>query len=239
MGQLVSIKEQIKSFPVLGNWIRWIYSYARIARKPILFPGSSKYWERRYASGGNSGAGSYKLFAKFKAEILNDFVVKHDIRSVIELGCGDGNQLKLANYPQYIGFDISDTVIALCKNKFSSDTSKLFKAMREYNNELADLSLSLDVIFHLVEDEIYDKYMHILFNAATRYVIIYSSNYDNNAGFEGTHVRHREFTKWVQNNKSNWKLRDQIENKYPYTGNHNKGSFSDFFIYEKVLNNIS
>lgn len=37
--------------------------------------------------------------------------------------------------------------------------------------------MSLDVIYHLIEDEIYNKYMNNLFMAAEKYVFIYSSNF--------------------------------------------------------------
>ncbi len=50
--------------------------------------GSVDYWERNYATGGTSGEGSYGPLADFKARILNSFVAEHDVRSVIELGCG-------------------------------------------------------------------------------------------------------------------------------------------------------
>ena len=69
--------------------------------------GSAKYWELRYRRGGNSGAGSYNNLAKFKANFLNNFVIENHIKSVIEWGCGDGHQLSLASYPQYIGYDVS------------------------------------------------------------------------------------------------------------------------------------
>lgn len=45
---------------------------------------------------------------------------------------------------------------------------------------MADLSLSLDVIYHLVEDEVFETYINTLFKSARRYVIIYSSNSDDN-----------------------------------------------------------
>src|SRR5690625_7083258 len=70
---------------------------------------SQEYWEQRYASGVHSGAGSYKKFAQFKADTLNRFVSEHGIRTVTEFGCGDGNQLLLAQYPQYLGIDVSPT----------------------------------------------------------------------------------------------------------------------------------
>jgi len=33
---------------------------------------SNKYWEERYAKGGNSGKGSYGKSAIFKADVIND-----------------------------------------------------------------------------------------------------------------------------------------------------------------------
>ena len=79
-----------------------------------VFPGSQPYWERRYARGGDSGAGSYGRLAIFKAEFVNSFVRDHGIRSVIEFGCGDGNQLSLAEYPSYFGLDVSRSAVEAC-----------------------------------------------------------------------------------------------------------------------------
>src|SRR5215207_6091130 len=67
----------------------------KITKKRPVFHGSEDYWITRYATGGNSGAGSYNKLAEYKAEVLNDFVKRHNVESVIEYGCGDGNQLKL------------------------------------------------------------------------------------------------------------------------------------------------
>lgn len=223
----ITIKEQVRRIPILGNLFR------RISRRfgggqPKPFPGSEKYWEQRYASGGNSGAGSYEKFAEFKAEIINSFIKKENITSVIEFGCGDGNQLSLSNYPKYIGFDVSETVVSDCSKRFSADSSKKFKLMKDYDGETAELSLSLDVIYHLIEDEIFESYMQVLFKASDQYVIVYASDSEDNEGFEGTHVRHRKFTKWINDNVPQWKLIEHIPNRY------RAGSFADFYIYSKV-----
>ncbi len=226
--------KQIKKIPVFGNIARKIYWLVIGNRKQTgFFPGSEKYWEQRYSSGGNSGVGSYNQFAQFKAEIINTFVDKHSVKTVIEFGCGDGNQLLLANYPSYIGIDVSQKVVDLCVDKFSGSTNKQFKLMKDHDKETAELSLSLDVIYHLVEDEVFEAYMQVLFKAANRYVIIYSSDSDDNSGCEGSHVRHRRFTKWIQNNIHRWELIKHIPNKYPYIGDNTTGSFADFYMYEK------
>lgn len=202
-------------------------------KTPPVFSGSADYWEDRYSAGGTSGAGSYARFAEFKAEILNGFVADHDVKVVIEFGCGDGNQLKLAKYPEYIGFDVSSTAVALCQQTFKSDAHKSFHLVSEYNGQVADLALSLDVIYHLVEDEVFEQYMQTLFGASDKYVIIYASDSDNNEDLANPHVRHRKFTQWIQDNLDSWSLLEHIPNRYPYRGDHRKGSFADFFIYAK------
>jgi hypothetical protein len=203
-------------------------------KKPKPFPGSAAYWENRYLNGGDSGVGSYGFFAEFKAEVLNKFVTINNVRTVIEFGCGDGNQLTMAKYPSYIGFDISSAAILKCRETFRSDPNKSFHLIKEYNGEKADLAISLDVIFHLVEDQIFENYMRRLFNASNCYVIIYSSDSDNNQRHDGDHVKHRAFTTWVQMNLPDWRLQDHLPNRYQYQGDYRKGSFSEFFIYEKI-----
>ena len=228
------MKQVLKQIPVLGDVARRIYWRLLPRRgRPALFPGSAAYWEERYASGGNSGVGSDALFAQFKAETLNAFVAAHHVRTVIDFGCGDGNQLKLAKYPKYLGFDVSSSAISRCREMFKSDPHKSFRLMSEYNGEKADLAISLDVIYHLVEDRIFEHYMQRLFEASNRYVIIYASDTDDNRGFEGTHVRHRNFTAWLQTNLPRWKLVEHVPNRYPYRGDYRTGSFADFFVYQK------
>ena len=78
---------------------------------------SREYWEERYSQGGNSGAGSYGHLAEFKAEVINGFIEQHEIKNVIEWGCGDGNQLGLFRCEEYIGYDVSETAIEICCKK--------------------------------------------------------------------------------------------------------------------------
>lgn len=198
---------------------------------------SNTYWENRYLEGGTSGAGSYDNLAEFKAEIINKFVNQNNIKSVIELGCGDGNQLTYFSFSQYIGFDVSDEAVNRCREKFKFDGSKQFFHLTHYSGEKAELVLSLDVIFHLIEENIFEEHMKLLFNASTKYVIIYSSNKDNQDKIQPIHVKHRKFTEWVSKNKIDWELLYIIPNKYAIkTANNAVSSFSNFFIYKKVNN---
>jgi SAM-dependent methyltransferase len=198
---------------------------------------SSTYWESTYKSGGNSGEGSYNRLAEFKAEFLNSFVTKENPDLVIEFGCGDGNQLGLIKYKNYIGLDVSQTAIKICRDTYKTDKTKSFftygTSSDEYKleSEVADLSISLDVIYHLLEDEVYEKYMSDLFRASKKFVIIYSSNYDTPLNH---HERDHKFTEWIDKNKPEWKLINHTPNKYPYKSSDPENtSKADFYIFKK------
>jgi SAM-dependent methyltransferase len=210
-------------------------SFSKLKRINFLFSGSASYWERRYTKGGNSGSGSYGRLSLFKASVINEFVKENEIKTVIEFGCGDGHQLSLAQYPAYIGLDVSPTILQLCRQKFTNDSSKVFFVYNalifkehEFN---ADLGLSLDVIFHLIEDNVFHQYMTHLFTVSSRFVIIYSSNIE---GKQNYHEKPRKFDEWIKTNRAEWKLIEKINNPYPYNPENSANtSQSDFYIYQR------
>jgi SAM-dependent methyltransferase len=223
---LQSATRAIKSIPVLGPLL------TKIRQTP--FTSSSAYWETRYKKGHTSGAGSYGRLAMFKADFLNGFVRDKGIRSVIDFGCGDGNQLKISQYPSYTGVDVSMTSVNLCRGIFAADPTKKFVVASEFTPELtAELAISLDVIYHLVEDEVFDAYMRRLFASARRFVIVYSSDFDSSSPAE--HVRQRNFTAWVRENAPHWKQVSFTANPYPYDeSNPAETSFADFYVFAPV-----
>lgn len=202
-----------------------------LLRQRVQFSGSAKFWEHTYARGGTSGSGSYGVLADGKAEFLNSFVHDHEVHSVIEFGCGDGNQLSLADYGCYIGLDVSPAAIRLCQSRFANDPAKSFFLydgtcfIDRAGLFTADLALSLDVIYHLIEDEVFETYMTHLFRASKRYVIVYATN--GPAHDPAPHVKHRCFSSWVDKNCSEWRLTAAIEG--PGTG----PGRADFFVYER------
>ncbi|MCX2716502.1 class I SAM-dependent methyltransferase [Helicobacter sp. MIT 21-1697] len=211
---------------------------------------SSEYWENRYKDfnathntlrgGGGynigaSGAGSYNNLAAFKAKVLNEFVKEEQVQSVLEFGCGDGNQLSLAQYPRYIGLDVSKSALTHTSAKFSADSTKAFYLVDEFlathPDFSAELTLSLDVIYHLIQDEVFDEYMKNLFAHSRKFVGIYSSNKDEFLAF---HVKHRKFSAWIEANAKEWELYKFIPNTYPFDEkNPNHTSFADFYFYKK------
>lgn len=198
---------------------------------------SSKFWEDRYKKGGNSGAGSYNALAEFKASVINEFIERNNIQSIIDYGVGDGNQLILINTSGliYYGIDVSPTIIQKCKDVFKNDTNKQFFLASEFDKDTkADLVLSCDVLYHLIEETVYFSYIQSLFDSSNKYVIIYARDENKN---HTVHVKFRKFTDYIENTFKTFKLIKHIPNKFPQNPighNNSVTSPSDFYIYEKV-----
>lgn len=227
-----NIKYALSYFPSLQKIAKKVYFYIFTSRS--RFESSENYWKERYQKGGNSGEGSYNKFAIFKSDTINEFISKNSISSAIEHGCGDGNQLGLLRIPFYTGIDISHEAIELCKEKYKNDSSKSFFTLDENPNRNAEMGISLDVIYHLVEEGTYHNYLNSLFDSSSRYVVIYSSNTDIQDRYQGKHVHHRKFTDWVEKNRPEWTLIGIKKNIYPYSGDDTKGSFADFYFFGKI-----
>lgn len=198
----------------------------------IRFRESSRYWEDRYRLGGESGDGSRGINAEYKASVINSFIAQHGVRSLIEFGCGDGVQLEMFNAPAYIGVDVSRTVIQQCRTRFLEDASKRFILNSDYAGERADLALSLDVIFHLVEDPVYNTYLGRLFAAAERYVLIYSTSADlQDTGVP--HVRHRDVAADVGRLFPQFERMTLQEESLPPPVRFDRGLPTRFFMYQR------
>lgn len=188
----------------LTDWRNWLMNAA-------------EYWETRYRQGGTSGIGSAGKLAKFKAEIINELICMLMISSVIDFGSGDGYQQRLIECESYHGFDISEIAVHHCRQSWPN---RQFDTIDKYTGQTAEMVLSLDVIFHLTEDP--RPYINQLFDAATRCVVIYSTNIDYPSHPSAKHVRHRRFSSFVP---TDWRLVEYIPNRYPELSN------SDFYIY--------
>lgn len=202
------------------------------------FRRSDAYWERHYLLGGNSGGGSYGRLAEFKAEVLNQFVQGEDVRSVVEWGCGDGHQLSLARYPKYLGLDVSATAVDMCVRRFRSDDQKSFirvdpdRFLLREGALRADLALSLDVLYHLIEPDVFAMHLDWVFGSAERFVLIYAVDEDRPQ--LTPHVKFRRFTPWIEQRRPGWRLTRVIPNRYPHQGDDGTGSDAAFHLFERA-----
>jgi SAM-dependent methyltransferase len=229
---LRNLKRIVSQTPVLGPAAVSIYRGMRGGATPV-FTNSTEYWDARYTMGGTSGSGSYNDLALFKADVLNGFVRSHHVSTVLEFGCGDGAQLALADYPNYVGLDVSKQAVEICRARYRDDRGKQFHLIDAGQPATsADLTLSLDVIYHLVEDCIFDQHMSSLFNASRKYVAIYASNEDHPSS--DPHVRHRQFMTWIEKQQPDWRQIGFVKNRYPWDATKpQQTSFADFYFFGK------
>ncbi len=197
---------------------------------------STEYWESRYLKGGHSGSGSRGRLAKFKADFINQFVLENSVQTVIEFGCGDGDQLGLFSLPRYIGLDVSKSALKRCRSRFNGSQYNFISYGELHDASMADLVLSVDVIFCLVEDEVFEKYMRDIFCFALQYVLIYSSDYDSE--WSERHVKHRSVTNHVSQMFPDWELLSKVPNLYPYdAAKPDETSFCDFVLFGRKPHN--
>jgi SAM-dependent methyltransferase len=219
----MSIREVVRPLPGVRQ--------VSLLRQRLAYGDSASFWERNYARGATSGSGSYGALAEGKSRFLNALVRERAVSSVIEFGCGDGNQLSLADYPRYVGLDVSRSALGLCQRRFVGDPAKSFFL---YDGTCftdragvftADLALSLDVLYHLTEDAVFGTYLTHLFAAGRRLVVVYSTNEE--IGGTAPHVRHRHFTPWIEANCPGWALTGVTR------GPSAERARADFFVYER------
>lgn len=216
----------------LGQW-----------KRKILFPGSTAFWEKNYKKGGTSGYGSYGKKGKTKAKFINKFLKDHpEIQKVIEFGCGDGNQISLINYPEFWGIDVSKTAVNMCNLKFAMNKDYHFRRLDsiDFNKFLRqgsfgatilhnyfDLSISLDVLGHLVEEDIWKAYIDNLRRCTTKYILIHGKS-ENDYRLDTPHCISRDFVSYIEKNTF-FKL-------VKYTPNPVDGEGAGFYIFKKDEN---
>lgn len=193
---------------------------------------ASQYWEERYSAGGSSGDGSTGRLAEFKSEYLNAKISEIGARSIIEFGCGDGEQLEMLKIERYTGLDVAASAVDRCSKKFAHDTTKSFFL---YDSSafcdrtgifLSDISMSIDVTYHIVDEAVLRRYYEHLFRSGQKAVILYTTDFDRN---EASHIRHRRPGPFLQRFSADFTLAETVPNKYPGSGHQE--SDATFFLY--------
>lgn len=135
---------------------------------------ATQYWEERYAAGGDSGAGSAGRHYVFKRDYLNDMITRYEIRSVVDFGCGDGQQVAELAVDSYYGLDVSDAAIRRCRGSFANRPGYRFDTPDRAVLRRYDLALSLDVLYHIVDEEDYRSYLDVLFSHSN-FTLVYAN----------------------------------------------------------------
>jgi hypothetical protein len=93
--------------------------------------------------------------------------------------------------------------------------------------------LSLDVIYHLVEQPVFESHIRRAFSSARRVVVLYTSDGPPMTRQRWpAHIRHRKVTDAVARLAPDWSLSARLPNPRPYIPDDLATTFAEFFIYE-------
>lgn len=209
--------------------------FSRLFRRKRTPFDASNYWEERYAANGTSGDGSVGRLARFKADYINARIEDVGAKSAIEFGCGDGDQLELYDVDRYVGLDVSRSIIARCGKRFASDPTKSFfvydgTAFYDHAGVMAsDVAISIDVTYHIVDEQVLLTYFDHLFGAGRSAVIIYTTDFDL---AESAHIRHRKLAPYFEKFSRDFTLTESVPNAFSGTGEQESNAM--FFMFKRV-----
>jgi hypothetical protein len=130
-----------------------------------------EYWERRYSQGGTSG-----LFLEKSREWKWKHILAHAgvMDTVIDVGCGDLRFWEDRNCEDYIGIDISQTIIEKDMRERPRWKFILQEAQTPIRGIGARVVLCLDVLFHILDESAYVRILENLCMYSKEWVFIFT-----------------------------------------------------------------
>jgi SAM-dependent methyltransferase len=132
-------------------------------------------WEDHYKSGGKSGDPSdYAKSREWKHTIIARYCdIKNN--SIIDIGCGDLQFWQGRRPAKYTGIDISPTIIAAHTEKYPERTF-ICASSDETLNISADMVMCFDMLWHIMDDNVYADTISNMKFYSKKYIIIYTWN---------------------------------------------------------------
>jgi len=139
--------------------------YTMIDRSELTQTFAKKYESLEQDWGGNSGPGSDPYYNIPYRSFLETFLKINDIRSVVDVGCGDWQFSRFLNYLniEYLGLDLVRSVIERNDVQFGASNIRFQLAPQRIEDiPSGDLLIMKDVLQHLPSAEIM-RYRDLLF----------------------------------------------------------------------------
>ena len=107
------------------------------------------YWDSHYARGGTSGSGSIGIHREWKWQVITSFLPHID--QVIDVGCGNLSFWEGRHCQNYIGIDISETIIR--KNRTLRPEWKFFISSADHflQGINSKCVFCFDLLFHIMD----------------------------------------------------------------------------------------
>ena len=187
-----------------------------------------EYWDNRYRSGGDSGAGSKGRLADFKVETLNNIIRRESINSLLDFGSGDGQIARRLDVEKPWLTDSS---------RVSRKELRRQAFGRVVHPRIApllsvEMGISLDVTYHITDESLFTNYMTSLLKVSKRFVVIYS-RIDELGPKIPRHIKSNDFVRFIEE-RSDWELTEKIDNPFKFEPeDRSHTSKSDFYVFSR------
>ena len=147
-------------------------------------------WNNKIKNVPLSGPGSSLEIAKNFMFFMDKFIKDYNIKSVIDIGCGDLTWISKSNFFNdnnviYLGMDISDFIINKNELNFPNKKFIVNNVVEKFDNS-CELIILRDVIFHLSNNDILNIFKNI--KNKFKYICITNcKNKINNDNFDKWH----------------------------------------------------
>lgn len=165
----------------------------------------NSYWDKRYMSNTNS-TGLDKTEEKKFFSFFNLLMRGRSFKSVIDFGCGDMRMLQGSRtmIERYVGVDASDVIIADHTFEYRENKGMTFYNTHSFFNRLtwdgvldAEAVLLFNVLYHVMNDEDYDRIIKMAMNKAEEYIYILTWIKEP----KGYDRRHQKYRSWKDTHK--------------------------------------
>ena len=123
--------------------------------REVLF-NNRLFWNFRYSEDPKlgSGIGSRGECLKYKRDVLRKLTETYDLRTILDVGCGDMEVGSILPSHGYLGVDVSDVVIERNSKKFT-DRTFVCGNFLDLSLSPADMVVCMDVLIHLNDYSFY------------------------------------------------------------------------------------
>lgn len=148
---------------------------------------NSLFWNIRYKRFPDlgSGVGSRGDYLTIKRSLIANSIYDPETKSVIDLGCGDLEVLRVFNFKEYLGIDVSENAIKIARTK-RPGWDFACGDVRSMDLKQADVVICLDVLIHQPSEGDYASLVKCMAGLCTDRLIIGAYNYKPSAVSEIT-----------------------------------------------------
>ena len=153
------------------------------------FPNAT-FWNWRYATNAELGSGSGSRGKQLadKRELLAALLDILQPRSVLDVGCGDGETTRDLPLPDYVGLDLSEEAIGRAR-RTRPDGDYRLGTLADHAIE-AELTLCIDVLIHQADRDSYRATVRSLLESSTRALLV--SGYERPSPIDSPMVHFHE-----------------------------------------------